>query len=91
VCVCVRARASKVMWLWCNFLSARTHKLLKHVFAGKLMCQGCIHSTNLLTPSSSFCLPFFIQIAVTFKNQQVLSNCSWEVKKGERVGLVGTF
>ncbi len=29
------------------------------------------------------------QIAMTFKNQQVLSNCSWEVKKGERAGLVG--
>mmetsp|Transcript_5166 Transcript_5166/g.11242 ORF Transcript_5166/g.11242 Transcript_5166/m.11242 type:complete len:696 (+) Transcript_5166:136-2223(+) len=28
-------------------------------------------------------------IAKTFKNQQVLVNCSWEVKKGERVGLVG--
>ncbi|KAF5839957.1 P-loop containing nucleoside triphosphate hydrolase protein [Dunaliella salina] len=28
-------------------------------------------------------------ISVTFKNQQVLTNCSWEVKKGERVGLVG--
>ncbi|KAG2485398.1 hypothetical protein HYH03_015884 [Edaphochlamys debaryana] len=28
-------------------------------------------------------------IAMTFKNQQVLKNCSWEVKKGERVGLVG--
>jgi len=26
---------------------------------------------------------------MTFKNQQVLVNCSWEVKKGERVGLVG--
>jgi hypothetical protein len=32
--------------------------------------------------------PWF-QIAKTFKNQQVLTNCSWEVKKGERVGLVG--
>ena len=29
------------------------------------------------------------QVAMTFKNQQVLVNCSWEVKKGERVGLVG--
>ncbi|GLI58502.1 hypothetical protein VaNZ11_000233, partial [Volvox africanus] len=28
-------------------------------------------------------------IAMTFKNQQVLKDCSWEVKKGERVGLVG--
>jgi hypothetical protein len=26
---------------------------------------------------------------MTFKNQQVLKNCSWEVKKGERLGLVG--
>lgn len=26
---------------------------------------------------------------MTFKNQQVLKDCSWEVKKGERVGLVG--
>ncbi|KXZ43852.1 hypothetical protein GPECTOR_79g131 [Gonium pectorale] len=29
------------------------------------------------------------KIAMTFKNQQVLKDCSWEVKKGERVGLVG--
>lgn len=28
-------------------------------------------------------------ISMTFKNQQVLKNCTWEVKKGERVGLVG--
>ncbi|GFR43044.1 hypothetical protein Agub_g4050 [Astrephomene gubernaculifera] len=28
-------------------------------------------------------------ISMTFKNQQVLKDCSWEVKKGERVGLVG--
>ncbi|KAG2431609.1 hypothetical protein HYH02_013302 [Chlamydomonas schloesseri] len=28
-------------------------------------------------------------IAMTFKNQQVLKDVSWEVKKGERVGLVG--
>lgn len=28
-------------------------------------------------------------VAVTFKNHQVLKNASWEVKKGERVGLVG--
>lgn len=30
-----------------------------------------------------------LQVSITFKNQQVLQNCSWEVKKGERVGLVG--
>lgn len=30
-----------------------------------------------------------VQIAKTYKNQQVLKDCSWEVKKGERVGLVG--
>ncbi|GMH44160.1 hypothetical protein BSKO_12094 [Bryopsis sp. KO-2023] len=29
------------------------------------------------------------KIAVTFRNQQVLKDCTWEVKKGERVGLVG--
>ncbi|MEW5311627.1 MAG: hypothetical protein WDW38_003326 [Sanguina aurantia] len=28
-------------------------------------------------------------ISMTFKNQSVLKNCCWEVKKGERVGLVG--
>eukprot|EP00887_Chlorella_sp_A99_P000425 scaffold17.g425.t1 len=28
-------------------------------------------------------------VAITFKNQQVLRDVSWEVKKGERVGLVG--
>ena len=26
---------------------------------------------------------------MTFKNHQVLKDISWEVKKGERVGLVG--
>ena len=30
-----------------------------------------------------------VQIAITFKNQQVLKDVSWDVKKGERVGLVG--
>ena len=30
-----------------------------------------------------------VQIAITFKNQQVLRDISWDVKKGERVGLVG--
>ena len=34
-------------------------------------------------------MPIGLQVAMTFKNQQVLVNCSWEVKKGERVGLVG--
>eukprot|EP00197_Chlamydomonas_leiostraca_P006476 CAMPEP_0202869404 /NCGR_PEP_ID=MMETSP1391-20130828/12431_1 /ASSEMBLY_ACC=CAM_ASM_000867 /TAXON_ID=1034604 /ORGANISM="Chlamydomonas leiostraca, Strain SAG 11-49" /LENGTH=706 /DNA_ID=CAMNT_0049549717 /DNA_START=43 /DNA_END=2163 /DNA_ORIENTATION=- len=29
------------------------------------------------------------KISMTFKNQQVLKDCTWEVKKGERVGLVG--
>ncbi len=29
------------------------------------------------------------QVSMTFKNHQVLKDCSWEVKKGERVGLVG--
>eukprot|EP00878_Enallax_costatus_P031305 GHUV01034225.1.p1 GENE.GHUV01034225.1~~GHUV01034225.1.p1 ORF type:complete len:665 (+),score=134.63 GHUV01034225.1:184-2178(+) len=28
-------------------------------------------------------------VSITFKNQQVLRDVSWEVKKGERVGLVG--
>lgn len=28
-------------------------------------------------------------ISITFKNQQVLRGVTWEVKKGERVGLVG--
>ena len=28
---------------------------------------------------------------MTFKNQQVLKDVSWEVKKGERVGLVGEW
>jgi ABC-type lipopolysaccharide export system ATPase subunit len=31
------------------------------------------------------------QISITFKNQQVLQDVSWEVKKGERVGLVGEW
>ncbi len=33
--------------------------------------------------------PFVLQIAITFKNQQVLKDVSWDVKKGEKVGLVG--
>ena len=28
-------------------------------------------------------------MSVTFKNQVVLKDASWEVKRGERVGLVG--
>ena len=32
-----------------------------------------------------------MQISVTFKNQQVLRDVNWDVKKGERVGLVGAF
>ncbi len=43
------------------------------------MCDG---SANLRSPSHP-------QISMTFKNQQVLKDVSWEVKKGERVGLVG--
>lgn len=30
-----------------------------------------------------------LQISVTFKNHQVLKSISWDVKSGERVGLVG--
>jgi len=30
-----------------------------------------------------------VQISKTFKDQQVLKDCSWDVKRGERVGLVG--
>lgn len=33
--------------------------------------------------------PFAVQISITFKNQQVLKDVSWDVKKGEKVGLVG--
>jgi len=29
------------------------------------------------------------KICKTFKNEQVLKDCSWEVKKGDRIGLVG--
>jgi ABC-type polar amino acid transport system ATPase subunit len=32
-----------------------------------------------------------VQVSITFKNQQVLKDCTWEVKKGERVGLVGEW
>jgi hypothetical protein len=32
-----------------------------------------------------------LQISITFKNAQVLKDVSWEVKKGERVGLVGAW
>ena len=28
-------------------------------------------------------------VSITFKNQQVLRGVSWDVKTGERVGLVG--
>lgn len=30
-------------------------------------------------------------ITITFKNQQVLRGVTWDVKKGERVGLVGAW
>lgn len=30
-----------------------------------------------------------LQVSITFKNQQVLKDISWDVKKGEKVGLVG--
>ena len=39
---------------------------------------------HIVRPSS-----IAVQIAITFKNQQVLKDVSWDVKKGERVGLVG--
>ncbi len=29
-------------------------------------------------------------VSITFKNQQLLRGVSWDVKRGERVGLVGT-
>ena len=31
-----------------------------------------------------------LQIRITFKNHELLRGVSWDVKKGERVGLVGT-
>lgn len=47
----------------------------------------------MLTPLSLITyltsLSLFLQISVTFKNHQVLKDVSWDVKKGERVGLVG--
>ena len=44
--------------------------------------------------SGQGCLPVqlwtcLVQISITFKNQQVLKDVSWDVKKGEKVGLVG--
>jgi hypothetical protein len=45
--------------------------------------------TCMLIPSSPCPLYPCVQISMTFKNQQVLKDCTWEVKKGERVGLVG--
>lgn len=30
-----------------------------------------------------------LQVRITFKNQELLKGVSWDVKKGERVGLVG--
>lgn len=36
-------------------------------------------------------VPWELQIRITFKNQELLKGVSWEVKKGERVGLVGMF
>ncbi len=35
------------------------------------------------------CVLRLSQIRITFKNQELLKGVSWEVKKGERVGLVG--
>lgn len=45
------------------------------------MCTPC--------PPTQPCYPPPAQVAITFKNQQVLKDISWDVKKGERVGLVG--
>ena len=39
-------------------------------------------------PSADFVL-LLMQIRITFKNQELLRNVSWDVKRGERVGLVG--
>jgi ABC-type polysaccharide/polyol phosphate transport system ATPase subunit len=36
--------------------------------------------------SKVFCV---MQVRITFKNQELLKGVCWEVKKGERVGLVG--
>lgn len=52
-------------------------------------CLQC--AAEAMPGSTSVCLSDLpaLQISITFKNQQVLKDCSWEVKKGERVGLVG--
>lgn len=45
---------------------------------------------NYLTASdNNTALLDIMQVSITFKNQQVLKDISWDVKRGEKVGLVG--
>lgn len=43
-------------------------------------CHSCVALLSMLLPA---------QVSITFKNQQVLKDISWDVKRGEKVGLVG--
>ena len=64
---------------------AGVHVLHAAVCAARAAGSACACASPAPPPPRA-CRP--AQIAMTFKNQQVLKNCSWEVKKGERVGLV---
>ena len=47
---------------------------------------GSVDIHSLWAHNTNLCV---LQISITFKNQQVLKDVSWDVKKGEKVGLVG--
>ena len=51
-------------------------------------CPVCAHTRKHVPHDARAPL---LQVSMTFKNHQVLKDCSWEVKKGERVGLVGEY
>ena len=44
---------------------------------------------GFLWPTLGLTVGAGLQIRITFKNQELLRGVTWEVKRGERVGLVG--
>ena len=57
-------------------------KLVADVYGTGMPCRD-------QQPLCSQQTPCVLQISITFKKQQVLKDVSWDVKKGEKVGLVG--
>lgn len=73
--------------LWtgvCTIRQAPLQTLQEELHAEQLLVAHEGIARHMASPSSNA-----VQIAITFKNQQVLKDVSWDVKKGERVGLVG--